>query len=99
MVIIGKPWMNGGQQHAENYRGQVGLDPKPGNRNYRPNQRRNLRPVNAKTDAADNRKRHTGLLPHVARQVHEEVHQCCADPQGQQYLPAAQAQCIEADGE
>ncbi|MNP44245.1 hypothetical protein D3C76_1380980 [compost metagenome] len=55
--------------------------------------------MDAEGDAADDRKRHAGLLAHVAGQVHEEVHQRRADPQGQQNLPAAQAQGIQADGE
>ncbi|MNS93063.1 hypothetical protein D3C72_1272190 [compost metagenome] len=55
--------------------------------------------MNAETDPANDRKRHAGLLAHVAGQVHEEIHQCCADPQRQENLPAAKAQGIQPDGE
>jgi hypothetical protein len=74
--------MNRRQQYSEHHRGQVGLDTKPGNRNDRTDQGRNLGAVNAEADAADHRKRHSGLLPHITRQIHEEVHQRRADPQG-----------------
>ncbi len=50
-------------------------------------------------DAADDRERHAGLLPHVAGQVHEEVHQRRADGQRQQDLPATQAKGEQAHGE
>ncbi|MNG15900.1 hypothetical protein D3C84_997590 [compost metagenome] len=55
--------------------------------------------MNAETDPADDRKRHPGFLAHVARQVHEEVHQRRANPQGQKNLPATKAQRIKTDGE
>lgn len=97
VVIVGKAWVNGRQQHAENHRGEVGLDTKPGNRNHRSDQRWHLRAVDAKAYPADHRERHPGFLPHIARQVHEEKHQRRANAQRQQNLPAAQAHGIQPD--
>ncbi len=99
VVVVGEAGMDRGQQHAKHHRGQVRLNPEPGDGDNGADQRRNLRPVDAETDPADDRKRHPGFLAHVAGQVHEAVHQRRADPQRQQNLPAAQAQGIQADGE
>ncbi|MNP00918.1 hypothetical protein D3C76_927170 [compost metagenome] len=98
MVVLGETGMDGGQQHPKDHGGQVGLDAEPGDGDHGADQSGNLCPVDAETDAADDRKRHPGFLAHVARQVHEAIHQRRADAQGQENLPAAQAQGIEADG-
>jgi hypothetical protein len=91
--------MNGGQQYSKDHRGQVRLNPEPGDGDNGTDQCRNLCPVNAETDPADDRKRHAGLLSHVAGEVHEAIHQRRADPQGQQDLPAAQSEGVQPDGE
>lgn len=88
-----------GEQHAQHHRSQVGLDAEPGDGDDRTNQRRNLRTMDAEGDAADDREWYAGLLPHVAGQVHEEVHQRRADGQRQQDLPATQAEGEQAHGE
>ncbi|MCY1450392.1 hypothetical protein D9M71_671950 [compost metagenome] len=90
---------HGGEQHPKHHRCQVGLDAEPGDGDDGTDQRRDLRAVDAEGNAADDRERYPGFLPHVTRQVHEEVHQCRADGQRQQNLPAAQAEGEQAHGE
>ncbi|MNV59324.1 hypothetical protein D3C71_1517390 [compost metagenome] len=99
MVVLGEAGVDGGQQDAEYHRGQVRLDAEPGDGDDGADQGRNLRAVDAETDPADDRKRHAGFLPHVARQVHEAIHQRRADAQGEENLPATQSERIQPDGE
>ncbi|MCY1419263.1 hypothetical protein D9M71_348470 [compost metagenome] len=98
VVVVGEPGMDRRQQHTKDDGREVRLNTEPGDGDHCADQRGNLRPVNAETDPADDRKRHPGFLAHVAGQVHEEVNQRRTNPQGQQDLPAAQAQGIQADG-
>ncbi|MNL29266.1 hypothetical protein D3C87_1509440 [compost metagenome] len=98
VVVVGEPGMDRRQQHAKDHGRKIRLNTEPGDGDNSADQRRNLRTVNAEADPADDREGHPGFLAHVARQVHEEVDQCRADPQGQQDLPAAQAKGIQADG-
>ncbi|MNO56137.1 hypothetical protein D3C76_466460 [compost metagenome] len=99
MVVHGQLRPHGRKQHAQHHRGQVGLDTEPGNGDDCADQRRYLRAVDTESDAADDRERYAGLLPHVAGQVHEEVHQRRADAQRQENLPAAQPQGEQPHGE
>ncbi|MND77540.1 hypothetical protein D3C80_692240 [compost metagenome] len=87
------------QQHPQHHRGQVGLDAEPGDGDHRADDGRQLRTVDAETHAADHRERHPGFLPHVTREVHEEVHQHGTDAQCREHLPAGQAEGEQAHGE
>ncbi|MNH23362.1 hypothetical protein D3C79_832560 [compost metagenome] len=86
------------QQHPQHHRSQVGLDAEPGDGDHRTDDRRQLRTVDTEAHAADYRERYPGFLAHVARQVHEEVHQRRTDGQGREHLPAGQAESEQAHG-
>ena len=56
-------------------------------------------PVDAEADAAHHRERDAGLVAHEAGEVQQAEQQDGADAQGQQNLPAAEAQGKQSDGE
>ncbi|MNM60714.1 hypothetical protein D3C81_720040 [compost metagenome] len=99
MVVDRQLRPHGSEQHPQHHRGQVGLDTEPGDGDDRTDQRRNLRAMDAEGDTADDREGDAGLLPHVAGEVHEEVHQRRADRQRQENLPATQAEGEQPHGE